>query len=112
MEAPKLVVPAAPVFVRPTPTHTLASAAIVRPEMDFPRKRYCRSATHGVVIIFANLRSVSAGKEKKREPRGNYTDKIQLSCMPNSNCPESKTQQKMNTKESFAEKAGEWARTG
>jgi len=55
METPSVVVPVAPVLVNAIPIHTLASAPIVRLETDFPRKRYCRRATQGVVIIFANL---------------------------------------------------------
>lgn len=57
MDAPKAVVPAAPepVLVRPTPTQTAANAAIVSPEIVFPKKMNWSNATHGVVIIFASL---------------------------------------------------------
>lgn len=53
--APREVVSAAPVFVRATPMHTLASAAMVRLEMDLPRSTNWMRATQGVVMILASL---------------------------------------------------------
>lgn len=80
MEAPSDVVPAAPLFVSATPIHKLAKAPIVRRVMDFPRKKYWRSATHGVVMILASL---SMRKFISSSSKGIHTGKTQLSCTPN-----------------------------
>ena len=55
MNAPRDVVPAEPEFVRATPIQTVAKERVERPEMDFPKRKYCSNTTHGVVMTFASL---------------------------------------------------------
>ena len=56
MDAPKTVVLAeADVLVSPTPMQTAARARAVWRVMDLERNRYWRTATQGVVMIFASL---------------------------------------------------------
>jgi len=53
------VVPISPVFVRATPMHTAASAIVVIIDVVFRKNRNWKKATHGVVIIFANLEHIN-----------------------------------------------------
>jgi hypothetical protein len=56
IEAPRVVMPAAPELVRATPIQRERRAKIVGVVMGLERKRYWRRATVGVVRILASLR--------------------------------------------------------